>query len=300
MKKSSMKIFITGGSGLLGQYLNQEFSDYNIITTFNKHRGNCEKFNSLKLDLTDFAEVERVISSIKPDVIIHSAAYTSPVKNESISPSFIYNINVKATEKLALLSSRLNCRMIYISTDLVYAGYRGSMLKEDAKLIPASLYAETKLMGEVKVKEFAGNFLILRLALLYGFGLNHSVCHFQEIYRRLSNNEKVCLFTDQFRTPVSLKDASRLIKDLTMKNVKNEIINVGGNQRTSRFELGEILCKIAGFDKSLLVKTSMKNIPGYPAVEDVSLNTDKLKSFGIAARSIEENIKELIKISINN
>lgn len=71
--------------------------------------------------------------------------------------------------------------MIYISTDLVYAGYRGSFLKEDAKLIPASLYAETKLVGEMKVKESTDNYLILRTALLYGFGLNHSKCHFQNM-----------------------------------------------------------------------------------------------------------------------
>ncbi|MCK7523235.1 MAG: sugar nucleotide-binding protein [Ignavibacteriales bacterium] len=53
---------------------------------------------------------------------------------------------------MAELCEKFNSKLIYTSTDLVYAGYRGSMLKEDAKLIPVSLYAETKLMGEIKIQ----------------------------------------------------------------------------------------------------------------------------------------------------
>ena len=161
---------------------------------------------------------------------------------------------------LQLLCESFHSKLIYISTDLVYAGYRGSFLKEDAKLIPASLYAETKLVGESKVKEFTDNYLILRTALLYGFGLNHSQCHFHFIYNELKNNKPVKLFTDQFRTPISLIDASRIIADLAEMDIKEEIINLGGLERVSRYELGEMLCSVAGFDKNLLQKiTSRRN-----------------------------------------
>ena len=141
----------------------------------------------------------------------------------------------------------ISSKLIYISTDLVYAGYRGSFLKEDAKLIPASLYAETKLVGESKVKESTDNYLILRIALLYGFGLNHSQCHFHFMYNELKNNRQVKLFTDQFRTPISLNDASKVISELATMDIKNETINVGGHERVSRYEMGEILCAVAGF-----------------------------------------------------
>lgn len=184
--------------------------------------------------------------------------------------------------------------MIYISTDLVYAGYRGSFLKEDGKLIPASLYAETKLVGENKVKEFTDNYLILRTALLYGFGLNHSRCHFQFIYNQLKKKRPVKLFTDQFRTPISLQDAARIIVELAQTDVKNETINVGGTERVSRYEMGEMLCKLAGLDKNLLQKSTMDDIPNFPKVEDVSLNTEKLQSFGLKVGTIEENILKII------
>ncbi len=194
-----------------------------------------------------------------------------------------------------MLCEKYKTRLIYISTDLVYAGYSGSFLKEDAKLIPASLYAETKLVGEIKVKESTDNFLILRTALLYGFGLNHSRCHFQEMYNDLRNGRPVKLFTDQFRTPISLKDTAKIITELTSMDLRGEIINLGGTERVSRYEIGEILCSIAGFDKNLLQKITMDEIPNFPKVEDVSLNTEKLQSLGLKPRTIEENIREIIR-----
>ena len=123
-----------------------------------------------------------LFQEFKPEIVIHTAAITNPVPKENQSAKDYFETNVTATKNIAMLSERYHSKLIYISTDLVYAGYRGSFLKEDAKLIPASLYAETKLVGEMKVKESTDNYLILRTALLYGFGLNHSRSHFHFIY----------------------------------------------------------------------------------------------------------------------
>ena len=73
-----------------------------------------------------------------------------------------------------------------------------------------------------------------------------------------------------------------------------KIINFGGLEKVSRFELGEILCDLGKFDKSLLVKTSMIDIPNYPQVADVSMDTEKLQSLGIKQKSISESIAEII------
>lgn len=290
------KVLITGGSGLLGQYLNLVFAiKFNIHTTFKNNLGNCGGFPSSKIYMVNEKELMLIFSDVKPDIVIHTAAITNSVPKENQTTKDYFETNVIATKNIAELCSKYNSRLIYISTDLVYAGYRGSFLKEDAKLIPATLYAETKLMGEQKVKESTDNYLILRTALLYGLGLNHSQCHFHYMLADLKNNKPVKLFTDQFRTPISLIDTSRIISDLASIELKNEIINLGGLDRVSRFEMGEILCSIAGFDKNLLQKITMDEIPNFPKVEDVSLNTEKLQSFGLKPRSIEENIRELIK-----
>ncbi len=289
------KVLITGGSGLLGQYLNLSVSKkFNIYTIYKNNPGNCKEFSSSRIDILNENELRMLFQEFKPEVVIHTAAITNPVPKENQSAKEYFETNVKATNNIALLCERYHSKLIYISTDLVYAGYRGSFLKEDAKLIPATLYAETKLVGETKIKESTENYLILRTALLYGFGLNHSRSHFHFMYEELKNNRLAKLFADQYRTPISLNDASRIIAHLTEMNLKGETINLGGMERVSRYELGEILCSVAGFDKNLLKKITMDEIPNYPKVEDVSLNIDKLLLLGIKPGTIEANIQEMI------
>ena len=290
------KVLITGGSGLLGQYLNLAIKEkFSIFTTFKENPGNCGNFPSSTIDIRNEDKVKILFDKVKPDVVIHSAAITNPVPNESQTAKDYFETNVTATKNIAELCKQRKSKLIYISTDLVYAGYRGSFLKEDAKLIPATLYAETKLMGEQKVKEVTYNYLILRTSLLYGLGLNHSRCHFQNMFDDLKNKKPTKLFINQFRTPISLNDASRIIVELASTEIKGEVINVGGLERVSRFELGEILCSLAELDKNLIQKISSDEIPNYPKVEDVSLNIEKLQSLGIKPRTIQENIVKMIK-----
>jgi dTDP-4-dehydrorhamnose reductase len=92
-----------------------------------------------------------------------------------------------------------------------------------------------------------------------------------------------------------LDDASRMISELSEMDLKGETINLGGLERVTRFELGEMLCSITSLDKNLLEKITTEEIPNYPKVEDVSLNTDKFQSFGLKLRTIEENIAKIIR-----
>ena len=272
-----MKMLITGGSGLLGQYLNLGLSqNHNILTLYHSNAGNCENFNSTKIDLLDLVQLSKVFKDFNPEVVIHTAAISHPILPEGVSPKDVFNINVTVTKHIAELCDKFNSKLIYTSTDLVYAGYRGSMLAEDAKLIPVSLYAETKLMGEIKIQETFNNFIILRMALLFGYGLWHSKNHFQQMYKDLIQGKQVKLFEDQYRTPISLIEAARIINELITKNIRSEIINFGGLERVSRYELGERLCEMTNFDKSLLVKIKMDDVPALPKVEDVSMDTTKL------------------------
>ncbi len=296
IKKEFMKILITGGSGLLGQYLNLQLAKNNeILTFYNSQIGNCKNFNSARVDITNQEKLNEIFSSFKPEVVIHTAAVSNPNIASKLSSKDVYKINVNATKNFAELCEKYKSKLIYTSTDLVYAGYRGSMLVEEGKLIPVSIYAETKLMGEVKIQETFDDYIILRTALMYGIGLNNSKCHFHEMYNNLKDGKQARLFTDQFRTPLALLDAARMIDELIQKDIKNEIINFGGPERVSRFQLGEKLCEATSLDKNLLIPISMNDIPDMPQVADVSMNTDKLKSYGIKQNSIDECISQIIK-----
>jgi dTDP-4-dehydrorhamnose reductase len=290
-----MKIFITGGSGLLGQYLNIELSKHHqILTQYYSNPGNCLEYNSLQFSIVDFNLLEKVFKDFSPDFVIHTAAISNPEMADELPADSVYKINVNATKRIAELCVLNKAKLFYLSTDLVYAGYRGSFLKEEAKLVPISLYAETKLMGEVKIRETCNDYLILRESLLIGFGFNNSRNNFHKMYENLKEGKPVKLLTDQYRTPLSLQDSARIISELIEKNISSEIINLGGCNRVSRYELGEIFCEESGFDKKLLVKTTMEEAGLTYKVEDVSLNIDKLKSFGIEPTVLRQSIRNII------
>lgn len=294
-----MKILITGGSGFLGQYLNIELSkSHEILTLYNNTPRNCKNFNSLQADICSYEILSDIFETFKPNIVIHTASISSPQETHKFPTKLVYQTNVLATKNIAELCAEYNSKLIYTSTDLVYAGYRGSYLKEDAKLIPISLYAETKLMGEEKIKSTFDNYIILRTALMYGFGLHGTSCFFHQMYDKLNVNEKVKVFSDQFRSPLSVLEAARIIKLLCELDVKSEVLNFGGPERLSRYDLGLKVCKIAKLNESLLEKISMYEIKELPHVADVSLNIDKLESLlRFTVKSIDESLNEIFNIN---
>src|SRR3989304_6503464 len=290
-----MKILITGGSGFLGQYLNLELSKYHEIFTLYHHvPRNCKDFNSEQVDICNSEKLKYLFESFKPDVVVHTASISTPQRAEALPTKMVYKTNVIATKNIAELCAKYKSKIIYTSTDLVYAGYRGSYLKENAKLIPISLYAETKLMGEEKIKSTFDNYIILRTALMFGFGLNGSTCFFHQMYDKLKSGDKVKVFHDQYRSPLSVLEAARIINFLCESEIKIEVINFGGTERLSRYDFAVMVCNVAGFDESLLEKTSMYDLPNLPHVADVSMNTEKLQSFRFTLKSTEEAIREII------
>lgn len=292
-----MRILITGGSGLLGQYVNIALAaEHAILTLYNTNPGNCTLFNSARVNLTDYLQLERIIDEFQPDCIVHLAALASPMLQEGVSHKQVYDINVHAADFLAKICTGQNIRLIYTSTDLVYAGYRGKMLSEDSKLVPISLYAETKLMGEVKIQKQLENHVILRTSLMYGLGLSHCSAHFDYMLSNLTSGKEVKLFTDQIRTPLSYSNAASIIKQVISNNGIKGIYNFGGKDRLSRYQMGEILCTLGNFNSSLLIPGSCKDIPNYPAVEDVSLNTEKLRAHGIMINSYEDEVRDMLRI----
>ena len=289
-----MKIFITGGSGLIGQYLNVELSkSHEILTQYYKHLGNCSAYNSVQFAINDYNAISNAINSFKPEIVIHTAAISNAERADQLPADEVYDVNVNATKYLAELCKKHNAKLIYTSSDLVYAGYRGSYLTEDAKLIPISLYAETKLMGEVKVREILPNHIFLRVALQFGFGLNHSRSHFQFVYEELKNGRKVKLFSDQFRSVLSLTESARMIAELLTKEVSGETINFGGMERVSRYDLGKEICNVCNFDENLIEPVTMESVNATYKVTDVSMNINKLKRLGIEPKPFSESVKEI-------
>ena len=290
-----MKILITGGSGLLGQYLNRKLSENNeIFSLYYLNEGNCSSYPSRKTDIRSWQEMTSVFNEFQPEAVIHTACYSRPEQCAELSRDDVYKLNVDATEMIAQLCCDFNAKLIFTSTDLVYDGEKSGMLSEDADLNPRTLYAESKLMAELSIQKYTDNYIILRTALLLGFGMNHSRNNFHITYERLRNNQSVNLFFDQFRTPLSLFEASAIIDKLISSDIKSEILNFGGSEKVSRLDIGKEICRQCNFDESLINQVSCREAAGVPQIPDVSMNTQKLENTGIPRRSFAENIKFIL------
>lgn len=295
-----MKIFITGGGGLLGQYLNIVMSESDtILTTYRSNPGNCRYHNSIKCDLTNHKQLSAVIKGFAPDVVVHTAAVSRPETCDAMSMPEVLKINTGLTADIAGLCADTGSAMFFTSTDLVYDGNAGGMMKEDGKINPESRYAESKLLAEECLPGSGCSYVILRTSLLYGMGLNHSVNNFHNTLNNLRNGISSKLFYDQFRTPLSLIDASYLLKGLLSSGVKDTILNFGGRERVSRYELGEMLCDSGGYSKGLLERISMYDIDTAHKVADVSMDTGKLNTLVSGQLSISESIDEILKEGVS-
>jgi len=142
----SVQILLTGGSGLLGTELSQ--LDANLVAPSRD-----------ELDVTDAAAVATYVASLAPDVILHAAALTDNRAIEA-SPGVALDVNIQGTANLARACLGTRIRLVFLSTDYVYKGDKGNY-SESAELLPANLYAWTKLAGEAAVRAVP-NHLIIR------------------------------------------------------------------------------------------------------------------------------------------
>lgn len=192
-----MKIAISGANGMLGQDL----------ISFLKIK-DCEIFplTHQNMDITNSALVNETLSQIKPDVLIHCAAYTNV---DEIEDNFdiAYKINVEGTKNLALALKKLNATMVYISTDYVFDGEKTTPYQVDDKTNPINKYGFTKLQGEKAVQETLEKYYIVRTSWLYG----KNGKNFVETMLNLKDKPELKVVDDQKGCPTWTKDLANAI-----------------------------------------------------------------------------------------
>jgi len=177
MSGDSKTVIVTGATGLLGRQVAKAFSfwpgaNWTVKGTGFSRAGNGNE--SVKLDLQDAAQVERVLNEIRPQAVIHCAANRFPDKVDK-DPEGTRVLNVEASRNLAKLCADRDVFLIYISTDYVFSGKPGEAPYEaDAATGPTNLYGQTKLdgeaavLGEYKAAGKEGLGVVLRVPVLYG------------------------------------------------------------------------------------------------------------------------------------
>lgn len=209
-----MRVFVTGVGGQLGHDVMNELMKRGYDSVGSDICESVdEKYQYVQLDITDADAVYNTISEIKPDVVIHCAAWTAvDAAEDEENKAKVKAINVDGTQNIADICKKLDSKMIYISTDYVFNG-RGEMpWKPDCEdFEPLNIYGQSKLDGEFAVANTLEKYFIVRISWV--FGLNGK--NFIKTMKNLSKtHSEVRVIKDQIGTPTYTFDLARLLVDM--------------------------------------------------------------------------------------
>jgi len=284
-------VLITGISGFIGNYLYRRSENtINLSGTYFKNKPTIENITLYNLDLLNIDSF--LSNSQKFDTVIHCAAESNLARCEQ-NIEYVMKVNAKATKKLAEWSEKQKSRFIYFSTDIVFHGDRGNYTEADQP-DPINNYGKSKLMGEQAVLEVHSNAVIARIALCLGKRLYNSNSFIDWMIEKVKNNEKISLFYDEYRTPVSASYVAKATWELVANQYKG-IIHLTGEEKVNRYEFGSHFIQLfPEYDSRLLIKTS-QSLAGYPRPVDVSMKSLFAETtLKIKSERITDIIKDLI------
>ncbi len=207
-----MKVFVTGIGGQLGHDVMNEVKKrgYDCVGSDIMKKSND---NYTQLDIADKFSVDKVLSEIKPDAVIHCAAWTAvDAAEDEENRDKVFAINVGGTRNLAEACKKLNCKMLYISTDYVFNGQGEKPWQAGCKdFAPLNVYGQSKLEGEHAVVETLEKFFIVRIAWAFGLNGNNFIKMMINIGKK---SETVRVVNDQIGTPTYTYDLARLLVDM--------------------------------------------------------------------------------------
>ena len=217
-----MKVFVTGVAGQLGHDVMNELakrgyegvgsdiapsysgiSDGTAVTTM----------PYISMDITDAAAVEKTLQDVKPDVVVHCAAWTAvDLAEDDDKVAKVRAINADGTRNIATVCKALDCKMVYISTDYVFDGQGSEPWLPDCKdYKPLNIYGQTKLEGELAVSKTLDKYFIVRIAWVFGENGKNFIKTMLNLGRKLTSLRVV---SDQIGTPTYTYDLARLLVDM--------------------------------------------------------------------------------------
>ena len=217
-----MKIFVTGVAGQLGHDVMNELASRGHegigSDLLPQYAGIADgsavtRAPYVPLDITDGEAVSRVLSEVKPDAVIHCAAWTAvDLAEDEDKRDKVRAINADGTRHIAQACRALGCKLMYISTDYVFDGQGETPWQPDCTdYAPLNVYGQTKLEGELAVRELVERFFIVRIAWVFGLSGKNFI---RTMLRLGETHASVRVVCDQIGTPTYTLDLARLLVNM--------------------------------------------------------------------------------------
>ena len=197
-----MKVLVTGVKGQLG---------YDVMNELAKRGYEGVGVDVAEMDITDSAAVEKVMTEVHPDKVVHCAAWTAVDAAED-NQEVCHKVNVDGTANIAKMCGKLDIPMVYISTDYVFDGQGTTPWQPDCKdYAPLNVYGQTKLDGELAVANTLEKYFIVRIAWVFGVNGKNFIKTMLNVGK---THDRLTVVSDQIGTPTYTLDLSRLLVDM--------------------------------------------------------------------------------------
>lgn len=264
-----MKIFVTGVAGQLGHDVMNDLAarGYEGIGTdiAPQYSGADDgtavtKMPYVSLDITDRDAVEKTITELKPDVVVHCAAWTAvDLAEDDDKKAKVHAINADGTQNIADACKKIDAKMVYISTDYVFDGQGTRPWEPDDPVVePLNVYGHSKYEGEVAVEKYAPHYYIVRIAWVFGLNGKNFI---KTMLNLGKTHDTLTVVDDQIGTPTYTYDLARLLVDMLEKEEygKYHATNEGGY--ISWYDFAKEIFRQAGMDVKVMPVSSAE----YPA-----------------------------------
>ena len=259
-----MKVFVTGVGGQLGHDVMNELhkrgyegvgSDIAPVYSGVADGSPVTSMPYMQMDITDKAAVEAVISQVSPDVVVHCAAWTAvDMAEDDDKVEKVRAINAGGTQNIADVCKKLDCKMVYISTDYVFDGQGEQPWEPDCKdYKPLNVYGQTKLEGELAVANTLKKYFIVRIAWVFGLNGKNFIKTMVNLGKTHDTLRVVC---DQIGTPTYTLDLAVLLVDMieTEKYGYYHATNEGGY--ISWYDFAREIFRQAGMNTQVIPVTT--------------------------------------------
>ncbi len=230
-----MRVVICGAAGQLGNELVIRFKD-----------DGHEVFGfDLDLDITDFELVMKRIPDLKPDLLINSAAHVDADEAE-LKPEISYKVNFTGTQNLALAAQKADCPLVFISSDYVFDGEKGTSYTEFDEPNPRGVYGKAKLAAERYITSVLSKYYIFRTQWIFG---RYSKRDFvKSILKNAKEKGSLRVVTDETGSPTSAQDLASIIHMVSISG-KFGTYHATNAGVCSRYEFAKEILDIAGLSQ---------------------------------------------------
>lgn len=256
------RILVTGSNGLLGQKLIGILKNREDIETWGTSRGASrlpytDGFQYYSADLTVEAEVDALLTTVQPDILIHTAAMTHADICEADKEG-CWRSNVTAVEYLVKCCEDQKVFLLYLSTDFVFDGKSGPYHEEDEPC-PVNFYGWSKYAAEKIIRRSAIRWAIARTVLVYGIAHDMSRSNLiLWVQKSLSEGKNIRVVSDQFRTPTLAEDLAHGCILIAEQEAEG-IFHISGKDFLTPYEMALATAQFYSLDSSLIAAATISD-----------------------------------------